>query len=268
MQRNLLLCRSVITTACSLLLVQAATAYECGDRSEGFKQQLQGIYGKGMYGAIFRFDGGRTTGKIFKLADGTTIKEPVFYQKPMQYQVLDYRNANGEKVSNVLRGVGGVGNNEADNLRAWIRRVKAMPGGLLEVQFHSSGGNADQGILMARVLHEERVQVHLLRDMVCFSACTYAFLGGVNRIMDEGSYYGIHMFSGAALYTEHVQLMQQDVEYYKSFEQGNAQHAGKLAKLVADMGVSDQVAKENFDTPNSGASCPPPGVLRKWNVVN
>lgn len=85
----------------------------------------------------------------------------------------------------------------------------------LTVAFDSSGGNLRAGLLLGMVLRGaglnslvadqyteelfedgsfETVIFPVSTDVGCFSACAYAFMGGVSRKLEEGDRIGVHQF--------------------------------------------------------------------------
>ena len=60
------------------------------------------------------------------------------------------------------------------------------------VIFDSFGGNVSDAINLGHFLRKQRLDTHLRQGDDCQSACLYAFIGGINRTISEGSYLGVH----------------------------------------------------------------------------
>lgn len=62
------------------------------------------------------------------------------------------------------------------------------------VVFDSKGGSLGQGLKIGNALRARRLNTRIERE--CFSACAYAFLGGVERVVATGAKFGVHQFRG------------------------------------------------------------------------
>lgn len=86
------------------------------------------------------------------------------------------------------------------------------------VVFHSTGGDLSGGLEMGSAIRRLRLDTELYRSYeferltpdrmssemvpivkqaVCASACVFAFAGGINRFVEDGSLVGVHQFAGA-----------------------------------------------------------------------
>lgn len=71
-----------------------------------------------------------------------------------------------------------------------------------QVLFNSDGGDLNAGIALGRLIRERNYQTRIgvYQEFAvptpgeCLSACAYAFLGGTQRIIQEGSRIGFHQF--------------------------------------------------------------------------
>lgn len=63
------------------------------------------------------------------------------------------------------------------------------------VDFSSPGGSVDEGIKMALYIREAGLDTQISPGSYCTSACTFAFLGGVNRSIAATASYNVHAFS-------------------------------------------------------------------------
>jgi hypothetical protein len=48
---------------------------------------------------------------------------------------------------------------------------------------------------MGRIIRSERLSTRIVADAMCASACNFAFMGGVIRVVEPGGRFGVHMFS-------------------------------------------------------------------------
>lgn len=103
----------------------------------------------------------------------------------MKFQVID---ADGIKV---LLGEGEIAPNSDRAFRAALRKAgRGTP-----VILHSPGGNLAGGVRLGLAFRETGTNVGVAPGGACFSACAYALLGGVNRMVLKGGQYGVHSFA-------------------------------------------------------------------------
>lgn len=93
---------------------------------------------------------------------------------------------------NILVIWGGINQGDAQRVREALDA--ARPG---EVWLTSKGGNAEEGIEIARILRVQRLTTRVVKGTECISACNYAFLGGTVRYVDTGAEFKAHMFANA-----------------------------------------------------------------------
>ncbi len=149
-----------------------------------------------------------------------------------------------------------------------------------EIRFDSRGGNLEAGIAIGERIRERRVATRITRGSVCASACVYAFLGGLVRMVDDGGRIGIHMASGAFndAYVEAIKDVLRDPDVgdvdtkvrtiILLSEQFSALAARRQAQFLVDMGVSLRLLDPGFDTPHVEIYWLSPYELRDFNVVN
>jgi hypothetical protein len=66
----------------------------------------------------------------------------------------------------------------------------------VEVVFLGSGGGSlGQGMDMGRIIHQAKLETHILPGVKCISACNFVFMGGPVRVIDEGGQFITHMFA-------------------------------------------------------------------------
>ncbi len=194
---------------------------------------------------------------------------------PMDYRTRDTGSGH------ILLAQGTIKPGEADRIEGVVQTLMAKPGGIREIWFDSPGGSASEGIEIGRVLRRLGVATRVKRGHMCVSACSYAFLGGVIRKVERGAWYGLHMFSrapGTAVAIDrHMRKDRQTrrsapsedtINQLQTLEQDSALTAGKRYEFLLQMGVSIKLAEHAFITDHDTASCPPPRLLRQWNVSN
>lgn len=149
-----------------------------------------------------------------------------------------------------------------------------------EIRFDSRGGNLEAGIAIGERIRERRVATRITRGSVCASACVYAFLGGLVRMVDDGGRIGIHMASGAFndAYVEAIKNVLRDPDVgdvdtkvrtiILLSEQFSALAARRQAQFLVDMGVSLRLLDPGFDTPHVEIYWLSPYEQRDFNVVN
>ena len=167
----------------------------------------------------------------------------------------------------VVVAEGQIGSQEAQRLKAELKRAMAQPGGINELWLNSPGGDSEQGQAMGRVIRTLGVPTRIRAGSFCVSACSVAFLGGVFRTVEHGGAYTVHMFSNFGGMAPDQGLVNK-VKDLQSLEQDAAQYAGERYQYLLEMGISPSVAKHGFSVKNRDASCPPRKVLQDWNVDN
>ena len=149
-----------------------------------------------------------------------------------------------------------------------------------EIRFDSRGGNLEAGIAIGERIRNRQVATRITRGSICASACVYAFLGGVIRMVDDGGRIGIHMASGAFndAYVEAIKDVLRDPDagdvdakvrtIILLSEQFSALAARRQAQFLVDMGVSLRLLDPGFDTPHVEIYWLSPYELHDFNVVN
>jgi len=149
-----------------------------------------------------------------------------------------------------------------------------------EVRFDSRGGSLESGIEIGEQIRAHRVATRVTAGTVCASACVYAFLGGMIRVVDDGGRLGIHMASGAfnddyLAAVKRVLLDPADTDIDGKVrriilinEQFSAIAARRQARYLTQMGVSLRLLDPVFDTSHLDIHWLTPAELRDYNVVN
>ncbi len=114
------------------------------------------------------------------------------------------------------------------------------------VVLNSPGGHYAVGLRMARMIRERGLDT--LTTEMCGSACTYAFLGGRNRTLQNGAKLGFHAMAG------NTQVVLNRMQ----------QHATETLKAA---NVPDSFIERVFATPSDDVWYPTVRELRKANVI-
>ncbi|MVS99277.1 hypothetical protein [Devosia marina] len=72
------------------------------------------------------------------------------------------------------------------------RMIRAYPD-IATVALHSVGGDVTAGLLLAQEVHERGISTFIAPDSFCYSACSYVFLAGKDRLV-EGA-LGVHQMA-------------------------------------------------------------------------
>lgn len=117
-----------------------------------------------------------------------------------------------------------------------------------KIIFHSPGGNLLGGIELGRAIRKRKLSSeigtllkaeHPLKEKVnngiCASSCAYAFIGGVDRFVEDGNKYGVHQFYENKVFAERtIQILEAALPKAVSAAQIVA---GVLAGYLTDMGA-------------------------------
>ena len=93
---------------------------------------------------------------------------------------------------------------ERDSDERLLKTLGSLPGGIT-VELNSPGGDLQGGLRLGDAIRGKRLNTRVryaypagaktakdFRPAVCYSACALAFLGGVNRSLDDRAQYGVH----------------------------------------------------------------------------
>lgn len=136
---------------------------------------------------------------------------------PMQFYVIEDAcgGGNGSDCGSKLLAQGIITKDSPFLLSAALKN-KELPT-VVDVYFDSPGGSLQAGMMMGDILRKAKAEtfvksqpykecknysrtqkcVALTEKPICYSACAYAFLGGIVRRVDEGAFYGLHQFRGS-----------------------------------------------------------------------
>jgi hypothetical protein len=173
---------------------------------------------------------------------------------------------------NAIFAAGAFERGDASRLEALLRRTPNVQ----VIVFRSPGGVADEGMAVGRVIRRAGIATHLPANTQCASACTYAYLGGTVRTMEQGARYGVHIFSASnspGLLRRAEEAIRRDgaagaSALIRLIEESSAQFAAQLAYYTIEMGVSLRLLEPNFRTAHADIRWLTPRELRDFNVVN
>jgi len=135
----------------------------------------------------------------------------------------DFTADSGEKLSQVLEKL--------------QRQGGAQP---VDLYLDSPGGVLTGALGFGAVVRVAGLNTVVGPKMTCFSACAYAFLGGVSRTLEEGSKYGVHRFFATKDVEGGVEMSQQTMAILSSFVE-NMGASANLVRLSASAGQRSMV---------------------------
>ncbi len=167
----------------------------------------------------------------------------------------------------VIWAVGRIMENSAATFAGFLAShpAEVRPGVL--VAFHSPGGDPDQGMAMGRMIRAHGLWTTIAQRVVggelpgvsesglCASACSLAFLGGVDRSVPDGSQYGVHDAS-------------HDTPAADDFAQGQlvaAQEASYITSMGAAAGLTE--LKNHYDSSKGGLLLMTPEQMAAYRVT-
>lgn len=154
-----------------------------------------------------------------------------------------------------LRASGDVAPTDGVTLREIIPAARESGLAVTALFLDSDGGDLDGGIDLGRAVRELGMDTLISRDARCFSACSLAFFGGVDRMVFEGGQLGVHQFVTPA------QTDQQFVEE-------RAQYMGGVLMLYFEYaGISPLALVTAMTTPPAQMHVFTRQELRDFNIV-
>lgn len=149
----------------------------------------------------------------------------------MEFSVLTQEDCTGAACPKVLLGEGEI---ERDTYRAFLRAAgKLKPGTTLVL--NSPGGEVSGAILFGMAIRGAGFDTVVPTGAICNSACAYAFLGGVSRVVLPQGRVGVHR---SRHQLSNGQKLPPDVE-----REVDAEVNQKLKTYVASMGVSSSMLR-------------------------
>jgi hypothetical protein len=150
------------------------------------------------------------------------------YSEPMAFQLQTTEPLCPE--CTIVFAVGTVEPTSASELRAFLEQHSVPAGSLIDLS--SPGGSLAGGVDLGRTIRSAGLRTSIgmrgtSSEQMCASACAYAFLGGVSRIVHPNSSFGIHKFYGKIQSPDAVETTQEIV--------------AALLGYVSSMGVSSEL---------------------------
>ncbi len=96
--------------------------------------------------------------------------------------------------------------NKGDALRFSTAITAAKP--INEILFYSPGGNLYEGLKIGAMIRRGGFTTRIPEGARCISACNFAFMGGVLRVIDPGATFEVHMFSNQMADRLHDEIVQ------------------------------------------------------------
>jgi len=123
-----------------------------------------------------------------------------------------------------------------------------------EIWFRSQGGDARAGNKAGLILRKKGAGIitRIPAGWTCFSACNFVFLGGQLRVVEEGAYFMVHMFTMTGqrdvINSSLAEGVSSTVEMIGNVEQDSAQLATEDNDFMIRMGVSRKLLKDRKST--------------------
>jgi hypothetical protein len=137
---------------------------------------------------------------------GTAVAKE--YEKTMRFEVFQPCAGTASFCGPMILAQGELDPGAPERLKKILQSMNVYP----RVVFDSPGGNLLAGVQMGELIRswglntaiglgymkETPDGMHAVAlDVGCYSACAYAFMGGVSRYVLDGAHFGVHQFSGA-----------------------------------------------------------------------
>lgn len=125
--------------------------------------------------------------------------------QPMTFTVHEPCEGTGSVCNPYILAQGTIVSTTPNDFLRYVKNRKFKP----QILFDSPGGNLAAGLQLGRLIRQfkmdtyiggpsERLMNEIVPEPICFSACAYAFLGGVIRNVEDGGRFGVHRFRGSA----------------------------------------------------------------------
>lgn len=191
--------------------------------------------------------------------------------RPMRFQVSATSSAPGDPI---MFADGDFVASTPGELRRFLDEVRPPPGAVLYL--NSAGGDLAAGMEVGQILRDARLTTSVgqlplttsgegsggFRTGYCISACSFAFLGGVERSVPKGSVFAVHQVSmncvdSRRAYRQFPWLRLPTVNYCPDFRQAMAiaqSASSAVVEYVLSMGVDplflSEMAKADPDAIN------------------
>jgi len=147
----------------------------------------------------------------------------------------------------------------ADRLRRLVKRESISDA---RVYFNSPGGHLVEAMALGRLLRERAFETNVGTRTaaawqpaagVCYSACPFAYAGGVRRSLAPGSVFGVHRAENSVPVTDES-AFQTTV-------------SGQTGAYLATMGVSGELLAMMSNVPHDGIRILAPQEVERMNLV-
>lgn len=188
----------------------------------------------------------------------------------LEFQKLQY----GGRVALLLNGNFRKG--DTDRVAKYLN----LNSDIQEILFHSPGGSLKEGIQIGQDIRRRSLLTRVPNKSYCVSACVWAFLGGIIRIVDRDAKVGVHM--ATLIFNEEL------IDYFKSkldrrskqdidiplrmimamTEKAAAKAAAFKAEHLVKMGVSLKLLAPGLNTDQWDVHWLSKVELRDMNIMN
>ncbi len=143
----------------------------------------------------------------------------------------------------IMLAEGQIDDNMIPRLRAFLQRNDPY-----EIWIRSPGGNARIGNQAGRIIREAGYATRIPNGWACFSACNFMFMGGLERSVDPGGLFIVHMFTHTsdrqAIRSEVARGEENTIGLIGEIEQSSALLASEDNDFLIRMGVSRLLLSE------------------------
>ncbi|WP_198033037.1 hypothetical protein [Methylosinus sp. PW1] len=151
---------------------------------------------------------------------------------------------------------------DAERLQAIVKKGRSASAGTSPLSWdrhtlvvlHSGGGNVIGGLKIGYLIHKLGFDTLVERSRFCASACTFAFLGGVDRAV-EGT-FTIHAMSLASEPVD-LRIAIDDIQTVSAL----------VLSYTREMTGQTKMAEAAFEVGSAGLEAIPDDLLRDWNII-
>ena len=148
-----------------------------------------------------------------------------------------------------------------------------------EIWLRSPGGNARVGNQAGRIIRDNGMTTRIPTGWACFSACNFLFMAGMERNVDQGGVFMVHMFTHTSnrevIRSEVAQGEDNTIGLIGEIEQQSAQLASEDNDFLIRMGLSRRLLTEIMyqvravedETNRETRRCLNAEELRRYNVT-
>lgn len=129
---------------------------------------------------------------------------------------------------------GEIKSGDQSTIAQFISRHTAMND--IYLAFNSPGGDLFEAVKIGKYIHSMNFNTLISQNSICYSACFFSFIGGVNRNIEPHAKLGVHQFYGGKGTPGYVESTTQYL-------------TAQLLEYTARMGVNIETMKFAFQTP-------------------